>query len=136
VGVIGVAVFKEKYHPPVFNTFTYTETKPYTFGNDSYQTLSTPASSGTIMSLKDCSNTTMNCSCDNFSSQDIGTGFGGYKRSEVITVGFEKESYPDTVFTLYYNTKEQLEKIGIDFNERPKYMAPQAFPNHYCEPPR
>jgi hypothetical protein len=136
VGVIGVAIFKERYRQPITFTYTCQESKPY-FTDNAFHTTSTPA--GTIMSLKnsfDTTNSAMNCSCNNFNSQDIGTGFGDYKRSEVITVGFEKESYPDTVFTLYYNTREQLEKMGIDFNERPKYVSPQAFPNHYCEPPR
>lgn len=69
-------------------------------------------------------------------SQDLGTGFGGYKESHCSTVEFDREDNPDAVFTIFYNIREQLKKIGVDFNERPKYAAPQAFPNGFCEPPR
>ena len=67
--------------------------------------------------------------------QELGTGWGEYKKSEVVTVEFEKEKTPEAVFEMYYNTREQLEKIGIDFNSKPVYVAPQAFPNQYCKPP-
>lgn len=70
------------------------------------------------------------------SNQELGTGFGESKRSEVREVEFDRESNPDAVFELFYNTKEELLKIGIDFDSKPVYITPQAFPGKYCEPPK
>ena len=73
---------------------------------------------------------------NNAVSQKVGTGWGPEKISNVISVSFEKENSPDAVFEIYYNTKEQLEKIGVDFGKKPQYVSPQAFPGKYCEPPQ
>ncbi len=67
--------------------------------------------------------------------QELGTGWGESKRSEVRTVDFERANSPEAVFEIFYNTREQLQNMGVDFNTRPVYVAPQAFPNEYCEPP-
>ncbi len=69
-------------------------------------------------------------------SSDLGTGFGEQKRSEVMKVDFDRESSPDSKFEIFYNTKRQLEKLGIDFDIKPKYIVPQAFPGEYCESPK
>lgn len=69
-------------------------------------------------------------------SQEIGTGWGEAKKSEVTTVNFEREKNSSVVFEIYYNTRKQLEKIGIDFTKKPVYVTPQAFPGQYCEPPQ
>ena len=69
-------------------------------------------------------------------SQEVGTGWGNTKRSECTEIEFKKDDYPCSVFELYYNTREELIKIGIDFNKRPTYIAPSAFPNQYCKPPK
>ena len=68
--------------------------------------------------------------------QELGTGWGESKRSEVKTVEFERASNPEAVFEIFYNTREQLENLGIDFSAKTVYVAPQAFPNQYCEAPR
>ena len=69
-------------------------------------------------------------------SQDIGTGWGESKRSEVVSVDFERESSPAATFEIYYNTREQLESMGVSFQKTPVYVAPQAFPGQYCKPPK
>ena len=69
-------------------------------------------------------------------SQQLGTGWGEAKTSEVTSVNFDKEEKPSATFEIYYNTREQLEKIGIDFTKKPVYITPQAFPGQYCEPPK
>ncbi len=68
-------------------------------------------------------------------SQEVGTGWGNSKESYVTTVSFEQEDRADTIFEIYYNTREQLEKMGIDFKKKPLYISPQAFPGNYCQPP-
>lgn len=135
-GVIGVAIFREKEHWYNWTFATPVITKYFdsgtTWSSSSCQSSFNLSSMSTPTALNDnlqC----MNCSSQ---SQDLGTGFGSSKHSEVTTASFEKENYIDALFEIYYNTREQLEKIGIDFNERPRYISPQAFPNRYCEPPK
>ena len=74
----------------------------------------------------------------NFSSQELGTGWGETKHSSVVDIDFERQSYPSEVFEIFYNTRAQLEKIGVDFSSKVQYVAPSAFkqPNEYCEPPQ
>jgi len=90
------------------------------------------------------SETTLRCmSASTFSSSstpvsnNLGTGFGESKRSEVVSVNFDRLEGADSIFEIYYNTREQLEKIGINF-KAPVYVTPNAFPgeNGYCQPPQ
>lgn len=67
--------------------------------------------------------------------QDLGTGWGEDKKSEVTKVSFDKESCVSAQFEIYYNTRKELKKLGIDFGSKPVYVAPQAFPGEYCKPP-
>jgi len=68
-------------------------------------------------------------------SQDLGTGWGSQKNSEVVSVAFERGDMAEK-FEIYYNTRDQLEKIGVDFRKEPLYVSPQSFPGQYCKPPR
>ncbi len=69
-------------------------------------------------------------------SQDLGTGWGNSRRSEVTTVEFEREGHPTAMFEVYYNTREQLERQGVNFKREPLYATPNAFPGQYCKPPQ
>jgi hypothetical protein len=73
----------------------------------------------------------------NFLSQELGTGFGEKKHSEVIKVEFERESYPSATFEIYYNTRKQLEGMGVPLGAKVQYVAPSAFKQsgEYCEEP-
>ena len=66
----------------------------------------------------------------------LGTGFGQDKYSPVTTVDFDKDPNPYEVFTIFYNTRENLEASGVEF-KKAVYVAPSAFPNEdgYCERP-
>lgn len=66
-------------------------------------------------------------------SQNLGTGWGEAGRSEVVAVNFQRKETPEVVFEIYYNTRGQLEKMGVNFKEA-VYVA-QAFPGRYCRPP-
>ena len=121
LGVIGVAIFREKQShitPTPFPEYPYPK-YPYPKW-PMYDVMS-----NVNMSM-----------VNDVAESDLGTGFGEYKKSEVIEANFDKESNPDTVFEIYYNSREQLEKIGIDFHSRPNYISPQAFPNGFCESPK
>ncbi|MBI5732611.1 hypothetical protein HY967_01475 [Candidatus Jorgensenbacteria bacterium] len=69
-------------------------------------------------------------------SQELGTGWGEMKRSEVTSVEFNQVANPDAVFEIYYNTREQLERLGVDFRKESLYITPNAFPGQYCKPPQ
>lgn len=125
LGVIGVMVFDE-YEPPVyFSGYASTSEPMYlnTSGTGSLDitpTVTMSCSTGPVMrSMK----------------QELGTGWGDSKRSEVVSVKFEKTGSP-TEFEIFYNTRKELEKMGIHFGRQALYVAPQAFPGRYCQPPR
>lgn len=69
-------------------------------------------------------------------SAGLGTGFGELKYSPTRSVEFDRESNPTCVFNLRYNTRENLEAMGVKF-KKPLHIA-QAFPAQkgYCEPPK
>jgi hypothetical protein len=72
----------------------------------------------------------------NYVGAALGTGFGQEKTSEVTKVSFDSENQPTEVFSLFYNTKANLEALGIEFT-KPVYVTPSAFPKEsgYCEKP-
>ena len=147
MGVIGCAVFKEKEKPvqvkiekeyipyPVYPNYPHPrypapERSPWYFGVDGTSNMSLySAQAPTSFSLQNNAVGT---------SQAIGTGFGETKHSPVVTVEFDKTSSPDTTFLIYYNTRQELEKMGVIFN-KPLYVTPRAFPKEsngdYCERP-
>jgi len=126
IGIIGVAVFEEKQYKHTYD-FTITSSYPnipipkyapsFTSELWRYNTLSSP----------------IQCSA---TSQEIGTGVGEEKQNSVIKVSFDSEDKPVTVFKIFYNTRKQLENIGIDFKKRPQYITQRAFPNEYCQFPK
>lgn len=69
-------------------------------------------------------------------TQQLGTGWGEQRTSEVISVNFDQVATPSAIFEIHYSTREQLEGLGINFKKEPLYVTPQAFPGNYCEPPR
>lgn len=165
LGVIGVLVFSEKEKPmpvvehhhyhghicdrrwcwfcyrfhcrcqscfPIFDTYTTTGTAQLT----SDCTTLTMSSSIMNLSAKDSSSQTLNCAFASSVSQDLGTGWGESKKSEVVSVEFERSDYPDAKFEIYYNTREQLKKMGVNLKREPIYVTPNAFPGQYCKPPQ
>lgn len=157
LGVIGCAVFKEKekvkvvekiiiekeqcnHHHCNWNCPNYWPTFTVNSGSNGGSAFFTSTSlncntSGTYeLSSASLKSTTKSSSMD--MSAGLGTGFGQDKYSPVITVEFEKESSPTTVFSLFYNTRHNLEAMGVEF-KKPVYVAPSAFPkeNGYCKRP-
>jgi len=144
LGVIGCVVYREKEKEPiqiVEKIFKeYIPYIPWTPSiNDSWNvfTSSTPSPSATSCSYHTSSTTDNSVRGNNVNQlQGLGTGFGEDKYSPITKVEFEREDSPKEVFSLFYNTKENLEKIGVEF-KKPVYVAPSAFPNEegYCKRP-
>lgn len=149
LGVIGLVVFDEKQKPqPVIIEKIIEKDRHHCHNhwcgicNPWYPKISFDSTmagnTSTIMAL---SATQTDSSSTAYSmrnvSQSLGTGFGESKRSEVVTVEFEPSTAPTAIFEIYYNTREQLEKMGIDLRKEALYVgrAPNAFPGQYCKPP-
>lgn len=155
-GVIGVAIFYEKesggwsnvsttYYPPkkIVNPWNPWDAPMITWGKSStfiYDGTKTWPSSG-----QSCSSTMDNkmlcCSkVDNSGDEKSGklaTGWGSDKISRVESVAFQKEDEVASVFEIFYNDRSGLEKMGINFDDKPSYIgAPTAFPGEYCQPPK
>ena len=148
LGVIGCAVFKEKEHIiekivekiVPYPVYPYLPYHPCLLHN-SWNTLNSYVGVSGITSLNQ---TTSYVAATSYpgainstpTSAGLGTGFGQDKYSPVVTVDFDKESSPTEVFSIYYNTRENLESLGIEFR-KPVYASPSAFPEEsgYCKRP-
>ena len=143
LGSIAVAVFREKEKHnytyiqlpiPFQNDDNLPKKQPWIFGEQHPFTNNETYMKGSAMS--NCSFTASSCFRTN--SQEVGTGFGNTKRSEVTTATFDREEKPDTLLEIFYNTRKQLESLGIDFVSRLLTVSePNSFPNEkgYCERP-
>ena len=148
LGAIGVVVYNEKQTwIPVLPIYQdWHEQKPWYKRRDWWgeTTISSSADGQWISLSSNYSNENkdpthaVNCcsSASNGPTQDLGTGWGKEKHSEVVSVDFERSDFPDAAFTLYYNTREQLKKEGVEFKERAYVDRPKTFPGDYCEPPQ
>jgi len=64
------------------------------------------------------------------------TTWGKKIDDRVTTTTFEKGSaYPMAEFSIYYDIRENLEKIGIVFEHEKQIAYPKAFPNGFATPP-
>jgi hypothetical protein len=74
---------------------------------------------------------------DQMQDTSLGTGLGDEKYSPVRTVEFDRKATPSVVFNIFYNTRKNLEAMGVQF-KKPLKASPSAFPKEsgYCEPPR
>lgn len=147
LGVIGVAVFDERIEAYSYHYYygendmsNYYQTQYYLNEQPSVTTLNltcggqleaAATTPDTLSMPREC------CSVSNSAvSQSIGTGWGDTKKSKITTVEFKAKDAPESIFEIFYNTREQLELMGVDFKKTPLYVAPQAFPGQYCKPPQ
>lgn len=155
IGVIGVAVFEERQSPPAAY-YPYEKWGPVVIKEYPHYPPWTPWRSPSWYCIDPAHSTTFNvagiggtlplssgldCSATASANagsfvQGVGTGFGEEKSSPVTTVTFDREDEPSAVFQFFYNTREQLQKMGVLF-KKPVYVTPSAFPadNGYCKPP-
>ena len=108
---------------------TTTESLNVSNSSNAFMCQSTPTASSDVKSYQTSATALSNTS-------GLGTGFGQDKYSPVVTVDFDKESSPVEVFSIYYNTRQNLEDMGIEFR-KVVYISPSAFPKEegYCERP-
>lgn len=140
LGIIGLAVFLEKEKQKVIKEYisypiypVYPRYPNYpiypVWSAPNYFCGTSNLISGTICNLNETHSI----------NQNLGTGWGEKKQSEVVSVEFERQISPEATFEIFYNTREQLIKLGIDFNRRRVIISnPVAFPNEhseYCKPP-
>ena len=139
-------------NPPMY-TFGSTSDNLYDNGTIN---VSDNTSGGLIGSVGSTTNCLYNCSLDSSSSSksffrsanveksaeqpanfNLGTGWGEKKEQKVIEVSFEVGNLVDTQI-VYYASREELEKMGIDFGTTPKIRTmPSAFgEKKYCPTPK
>ncbi len=130
-GVVGVMVFNEKI---VYNSIYYNSLSPFydNFGN--YPTgVRGMASMNSIGG-----NVTATAMSASLSSKEpvekVGTGMGENTSFATTKVDFKRQDTPLEIVSLFYDTRKNLEKLGIKFREEPK--EPNPFPNYssgFCE---
>ena len=69
----------------------------------------------------------------------VGTGFGQETAFNTTPVRFERHSnQPQVVQTIFYDSADNLQKMGIRLKERNSYQTRVAFPGSepgFCKPP-
>jgi len=128
VGVIGCAVIREKEKPQPIVIKEYIREKEYIpypvpqyprWPHDHIYLCQAGGNQmmGSSVSLS-VSNSAGSAQAMNVqTSASLGTGFGEVKYSPVRTVEFEREEVPVAVFTIEYNTRANLEAMGVEFKK-------------------
>jgi hypothetical protein len=118
VGVIGVALFREKSHccQPLLDQGMRSDSA-------APGAAAAPQSGGAERAEK--------------KSEQLGTGHGRIERSEVVYTDFEAASkVPDEIVTIYYDSYRNLRKLGvIPAPRRRPAHRPQAFPGTFVPDP-
>lgn len=136
-GVIGVRIYAEKLPVYVYKLFKQSN-------NDNLYNSSIPPNS--IDSKIYCNSISDSCmrsiqcnysasSCDSVPNFDMGTTWGQKIEDSVITVNFEHERSVQAEYVIYYDTRENLEKIGINFKNEKQVVFPKAF-GVFAQPPK
>lgn len=132
VGVIGVAIFREKFVPPVIIYKEKTERFDRKQGNINPNTnKSVEPSAPSSMSENNAADSGVNNLSRGPSSSPLGTGHGRREESNAILANFIRESYnPNEVISIYYDSYENLVNKGVIPQYRYRYhnSQPNAFP--------
>ena len=161
-GVISVAVFGEKTYwstPITWNTGTlrgistaignfdyqYPTLDSYSFSRSSLNSnvVSSNAKASNDLDshmVSNCNYSYSNCSQqapqEKIPNFDAATTWGKKMVDSVKSVTFEKASLnPYALFDIYYDTKQNLQQIGIVFDQEKKVSFPNSFPGEYATPP-
>lgn len=162
VGVVGAAIFKEKPNPysgilrgmggvtfdsspvgydptgtargPVFQTYYCSTGEPVREG-PSWKT--EVSCSTTVQANESDRGVSANQVQIQNMSSEIGTGFGKRQEFKVQEVSFERESQtPNEVLEITYDSRQGLERRGVNLNWRPTVATPTPFPgDRHCKPP-
>ena len=152
-GVIGVRLYDEKiqYQTVPFNIPKITPpepwTNPYTPWKDTWITCSTSEGLSKGTNSLDCvargteqnqcfSSSVNYCASNNTApSFDVGTTWGKQINDSIVYTNFEpaETCYEDVV--IYYDSRSNLEQIGIKFIKEKEMFYPKPF-NAFAEPPK
>lgn len=146
IGVIGVAIFKEKqrvlYRKSVFRG---SKGGGHSSGHDGFASMDHMDMSHSDLNVELGSSHAFHCSVGNEGqahgaksftvtnvTPSLGTEYGSEKVSPVTTVSFERATpdKPEKVFTLRYDSRQNLEAMGISFGDTPQISSPNPFPNN------
>jgi hypothetical protein len=154
VGVIGVALYKEKEPStnPIYITYPGTFYPSYpaypwnvpgtcphpeiTWTNLNLVCSSSPANTDNSAAISSaCSAMPLSASVGTSAvKQDIGTEFGKQINDRVAVVDFSVKDTPDKIITIFYDSLENLKRRGII--KPVKIGRPNPFPCVGCKPPK
>src|SRR4029079_16472702 len=142
VGVIGVAVFREK--PPVWRerddriSMQEAESQPRSKDSAAAPSPAAPASAGAAQAAKSTNAPGGAARADSLAAQhptpkpeeSLGTGHGARESSYASYTTFERaSSSPDEVDSVWYDSYKNLVARGVIPTPRPIAVEPQPFPN-------
>ncbi len=142
VGVIGVAVFREK--PPVWRerddriSMQEAESQPRSKDSAAAPSPAAPASAGAAQAAKSTNAPGGAARADSLAAQhptpkpeeSLGTGHGARESSYASYTTFERaSSSPDEVDSVWYDSYRNLVARGVIPTPRPIAVEPQPFPN-------
>jgi len=144
VGVIAVAVWREK-SSVIYSTYpvsSWLYATPPQFGTTTSAVWSVPTySTGLVLGgfsggSPQAENVSLSClSCSTTDSFDHGTTWGQKVQDKVSTTTFERETNLLTQFSIFYNSKENLQALGIKLVEEKVINYPTPFPASFATPP-
>jgi len=129
-GVIGVRVYNEKEQVHV--SWTTYDSGTF-FDNDYFKHSGNPITTASP-SEENVYRSDISCSSLTNQSFDLGTTWGKKVNDSVTEVSFDPEvDFEDTI--IYYDTRKNLEKMGISFKKEKQISMPKAFGN-FAKPPK
>lgn len=142
VGVIGVAVFRRKYEPQV-----YEPDYPAHDRDDRWRShgdARAPSASGHARRNSESAKRALPDSAHSYSErqaeQGLGTGHGEREYSAARYTEFERASnQPDEIITIYYDSYRNLAARGIvpEHDRHARWRDPEPFPRNFVpDPPR
>jgi len=150
VGVIGVAVFREK--PPVWrerdDKIAARQAPVPPSATDSAQAAASPAApasaAGAAQAAKSANAPAAEARADSLAAarpapkpeESLGTGHGARESSYASYTTFERAAYnPDEVDSIWYDSWRNLVARGVIAVPRPVAVEPQPFPNRFAPDP-
>jgi hypothetical protein len=146
IGVIGCAVFMEKVAPAwrILRSYHMGSPDPggtyrgAAFDNCSSSELNVShIGSNTVCSVQNAQEGPQSVYCNQV-QPSLGTGFGEKASHKVHEVAFERASEtPDELVELHYDSREGLQRRGVDVRKKPVIGTPNPFPGEkFCQPPK
>lgn len=131
-GVIGVRVYDEKSAAFLYSSWNSSSNSP--FGDYICADRQTKSNDPATVYRSSVSTSFVTVSTQDDDSFDIGTTWGKKVKDSAVEVSFEPEvDFDETI--IYYDTRINLEKMGINFKKEKQISMPKAFGN-FAKPPK